>query len=501
MFKGTDGANKVELSFELSTEITDITGSYGVYPYTQTYAANSFGKGANVMVYASEDSNDTELFFRNACGYLVIKFYGEGTNVKNVKLTALNGVAKLAGPAAISLTSEGIPEVTMLDGTYPEVTLDCSNGGNGVALGTTKETATEFWFALPPGTIEGGIKITATDTDNNVFVKETKKDISIPRNQIQPMAALEFKNNGTGDYQLIYTRPEGETAPYDFGGSSDYENLKYFDQFITNHYYDSKKLTTLKLDRNLVPDYGIDADEEGFFSEIPSLKNVTLGNNVKTIGNRMFLETGITKITIPGSVDKIDLYAFYNCKSLESITFNASPNNTQLKIVQGFTAGESDLAPFYYSPLKKIDLDRQMHYIDDEGNDFTPDTWDEGIFAYDYWDDDDLNLTTTVKLGDNVTYISKFMFSCVRMTGCWIPKNVTMIDEGAFYYCRQLQSLSLGCTTPPALGEDVFEDCDAFYQINVPYRYQDTYKAHLQWKKVIEAHELNVYYWAGSESL
>lgn len=140
-----------------------------------------------------------------------------------------------------------------------------------------------------------------------------------------------------------------------------------------------------------------------------------------------------------------------------------------------------------------------MHYIDNEGKDFTPDTWDEGIFAYDYWNDN--SLTTTVSLGDNVTYISKYMFSCVRMTGCWIPKNVTKIDEGAFYYCKQLKSLSLGGTTPPALGEDVFKDCDAFYQINVPYRYQETYKAHSQWKEVIEDHELNVYYWAGSQSL
>lgn len=48
-------------------------------PAVQPYAENSFGLGANSMVAATENKSDMLLQFKNLCGYLVVKLYGNQT--------------------------------------------------------------------------------------------------------------------------------------------------------------------------------------------------------------------------------------------------------------------------------------------------------------------------------------------------------------------------------------------------------------------------------------
>ena len=61
-----------------TTKYDEATKSFNistVLPTTQSYAPNSFGCGANVMVAASDDnvSENEMLHFRNACGYFTVK--------------------------------------------------------------------------------------------------------------------------------------------------------------------------------------------------------------------------------------------------------------------------------------------------------------------------------------------------------------------------------------------------------------------------------------------
>ena len=90
-FKGKTGANNGTFSLVPSGELG--TGNaldriYAVYPYNemveitdegkislilpavQSYAENSFGRGANTMIAITENLEDTFLAFKNACGYL-----------------------------------------------------------------------------------------------------------------------------------------------------------------------------------------------------------------------------------------------------------------------------------------------------------------------------------------------------------------------------------------------------------------------------------------------
>ena len=183
----------------------DIDKIHVTYPAEQTYAANSFGRGANLMIATGDNSAGEMLYFRNACGYLVIKLYGN-TNVKNITLSPVNGVDKISGEATIVTDQNNIPMVTMSDEASSVVTLDCSNGGAGVALSADAANPTEFWFALPPVNFEGGVRIAVTDINGVVFTKQTTKPVNITRNNIQPMAPLEFVSNTPALNQIWYTK-------------------------------------------------------------------------------------------------------------------------------------------------------------------------------------------------------------------------------------------------------------------------------------------------------
>ena len=101
-FDGQTGDNSG--SFSTVVDNGFITGneldySYAVYPYAastsisntgvisltlpleQTYIAESFGPGANAMVAATEGNM---LLFKNLCGYLMLKLYGDGLSVSSL---------------------------------------------------------------------------------------------------------------------------------------------------------------------------------------------------------------------------------------------------------------------------------------------------------------------------------------------------------------------------------------------------------------------------------
>lgn len=208
-FDGETGANsgtfsKVESPFGTGNELNC---HYAVYPYAseitiseggvltailpaeQSYAANSFGLGANTMVAVTEGTDDTFLKFQNVGGYLKLQLYGDDITVKSITLTGNNN-EKLAGVATINPVYGQDPTISMDANAIENITLDC---GEGVKIGSTAETATAFWIVVPPTKFANGFEVTITDVDNNKITKSTSNDISIARNVIKPMEAIEVK--------------------------------------------------------------------------------------------------------------------------------------------------------------------------------------------------------------------------------------------------------------------------------------------------------------------
>ena len=157
-------------------------------PAIQTYRAHSFGPGANTMISATENNT---LVFKNLCGYLAFKLYGEGVTVKSIKLSG-NSDEPIAGSAVANATMDAPPTVVMGYLTTSIITLDC---GSGVELDSSSANYTEFWIVVPPITFSNGFNITVTDIYGGKYTKSTSQSITISRNHISRMAPLRADTN------------------------------------------------------------------------------------------------------------------------------------------------------------------------------------------------------------------------------------------------------------------------------------------------------------------
>ena len=349
-FEGETGANNG--SFDKITE-GEVLGSalsncYAVYPYAedtsinsdgvisftlptvQYYQPNSFGLGANTMVAVTANAYDNILRFKNACGYLKLKLYADDATVKSIELKGNKG-EKLAGGATITAIYDQTPVVAMSNGATTTITLDC---GDGVKLGNTKDSATQFWFVLPETTFEKGFAITVTDVNGGEYVKSTSNSVTIERNIIQPMAALkaEFKATKPANNEIWYTTTDGKKLDLD---------ADRFGATITSH-EERDGVWVVTFDKNLEM-LGKENSSNGAFESKSTLKSVVL----------------------PDGITKICIYSFYRCTSLESVVL---PVNLEYIGSQSFVATKlntinipaavTDIAykAFTNTPLKTVNV-------------------------------------------------------------------------------------------------------------------------------------------------
>lgn len=421
-------------------------GGYGMqvkFAQEQTYAPKSFGKGANIMVAPGSSNDDENLFFQHACGYLVIKLYGTGTNVSNITLTALGAGVKLSGEATLRvMQNQTVAFKQFADAAHNTVMLDCSNGGEGVALGADAEHATEFWFALPPVTITGGFEITMTDTEGYTFTKQTTKDIEITRRDIQPMAALEFiPHLELTPNRFFYTRSDGKTEPITF---DDYEEDQPFvasysdwgdlvDATITKHYY-AEKIGKFVIECD-APIIGIkDFAFRGSYNNGYFLTSVSLPSQLKVIGKQAFYTNRIQEIVIPSSVTLIKDRAL-RASGLNSITFLWSENPLQIRAYDGLLVPEdSGTGAFRDENLEYIYIDRNIEYTDEDGEENDDISAFLGLFT-------NRSTCTEVVIGPNMSTIPASMFAGVSIANLVIPGNITCIGRNNFYKSYSLEEI------------------------------------------------------------
>lgn len=224
-FTGENGANAGEftqVSQEAAGTGNTLPYNYAVYPYStetaisadgvlsvvlpaeQTYKADSFGPGANMMMAVSEDN---QLRFKNVGTYVSINLYGSDVAVKKITFRGNNG-EKLAGAASIQMV-DGLPALTMASENVSEtVTLICPD----VTVGADSEHATAFWFVLPPTKFTKGFTVTVEDSAGHLYVKSTANsvDFSGKRSIVTRMTAFECVALGFGLYPVF-----GEAYVYD----------------------------------------------------------------------------------------------------------------------------------------------------------------------------------------------------------------------------------------------------------------------------------------------
>ena len=181
-----------------------------------------------------------------------------------------------------------------------------------------------------------------------------------------------------------------------------------------------------------------------------SIHTITIGNKVTSIGDYAFYDCcgfGLRSITIPNSVTSIGNSAFRGCGWLTDITIPDSVTNI---------GNEA----FLLCRMTSITIPDSVTNIGDM------------VFGY-------CNFLTSINVNENNKMYSskdgvlfnkdKTTLICypAGITGSYsIPDNVTNIGDYAFYYCKNLTSITISdCVTN--IGSSAFDYCDNLADVNI----------------------------------
>ena len=248
-----------------------------------------------------------------------------------------------------------------------------------------------------------------------------------------------------------------------------------FDDYDSNPTYYAKDLY---INNELLTDVKIttaDSIKDYAFSKCQSIKSVEIGNNVTSIGEEAFYNTGIYNnnsnwdngvlyidnclikaksdvvkgsYTIKEGTRVISGSAFYYCSNLSSITI---PNSVTSIGYYAFEGCSGLTKVNYLGTVDKwVEIDFNSSYSNPTGyakdlyinNELLTDvkiTTADSIKGYAFYNCQSIK---SVEIGNNVTSIGSYAFSyCSGLTSVTIGESVTSIGKDAFYYCRGLTSV------------------------------------------------------------
>lgn len=523
-FAGEDGANSGKFNeineggFVTGSPL-DLTANYAIYPYDENITIteagvvsltlpavqeynhayeNSFGADANTMMAVTKNTSDNFLSFKNLCGYLKLKFYGEDVTVKSITVKGNNG-EKIAGKATVSMAYGGEPTITMGDDATDTLTIDC---GEGVALSNDAANPTTFWVVIPEITFEGGITIEVTDINDQTFSKQTTNAVPIENNFIQPMATLgaEFGPTEIPETWKIYytatTKIEIDSWNKDTFGAN----------IVSNEWDETTSQGVITFD-GAVSRIGNEA-----FRYCKDLTSIIIPNSVTMIGQSAFeYTTSLTYIDIPESVVTIANFAFWGCTGMQHISIPNSVNSMGELVFNNCTGellincnvpdqNSDQTNTFNLSKFTKVTIGNSVSRMGHNAflgcssleevhiSDIT--AWCGIVFVSQaatplfYAKNLYLNgvLVTDLVIPDNVVEIGSYAFyRCLSLTSISIHENITSIGKSAFRDCGSITSVYCKPTTPPAINYyDSYYDEGSFpfnneMKIYVPREAYDDY--------------------------
>lgn len=330
----------------------------------------------------------------------------------------------------------------------------------------------------------------------------------------------QLNDNEIGEYMFCETNlgeiilPDnivaiGRSAFYSLEGTTDFpfqtidipEGVAYIGEYAFNN-CDYLKSVTLPSTLKSIENYtfnqcenlsnvdlgGVEHIGQRAFEKCKSLTNIELSENIKTLDYRCFAESGLTSISIPGSVTSFgneltENYGntFYGCTSLQTAVlpenmteiptsmFNVCRQLKSVNIPQGVTRIR-DAAFRECNALSEIilsDVLETIGYATFQGCGFKTITLPETLTSIGEFAFSSCSSLTSIILPPNLTQIAAHTFSsCTSLTDITFPSNLTLIGEGAFSRTG-LKEITIPASVG-AIGRGCFSGCNSLEAVYFP---------------------------------
>ena len=247
-------------------------------------------------------------------------------------------------------------------------------------------------------------------------------------------------------------------------------------------FYNCPNLSSVTI--NSVINIGFEA-----FRKCTSLKSITLPQTITGIGTFTFAGSGLTSITIPGSVKQLSNEAFNGCtllrtatleEGVETIGSNAFTGCEELTVINiASTVTSIGSYAFNICPkLATVTFAGAAPQLNSLGQSAFQSC--EALTSINIPD----NVTTlatrtfnlcaklaSVKLPKHLESIGQYAFQeCAELSELDIPESVTKIDDYAFNKCTKLTTVTFSGQTPllNSIGANAFYGCQKLANITLP---------------------------------
>jgi hypothetical protein len=375
------------------------------------------------------------------------------------------------------------PKFTLTLSDSSIVTAECDS----TSAVTSGEVATQYSGSVISAEIGDCVNKIETFTFINCY---SLSSITIP-DSVTNIGSSVFRNC-TGLTSVTIPNSVTAIGGGAFGGCSGLTSIE-IPTGVTNigerTFEDCSGLTSVTISANIT-NIGTEA-----FERCSKLKNVTIPNNVATIGQSAFWYcTKLTACTIGTSITNISRWAFYACTSLTSITCLATTPPTLGADVFAYT----NSCPIYV-PCESVSAYQAAEGWSDYASRIQalPTPGDStGKYTYYYGNrkekafcneisaitgNHSSSTANKLEIGNCVTSIGAGVFSGLTVaTSITISSTITSIGDNAFKDCPQMSIIIVNGTTPPTLGNNVFDGTNNC-PIQVPCGYASTYRAASGW--------------------
>ena len=223
---------------------------------------------------------------------------------------------------------------------------------------------------------------------------------------------------------------------------------------------------------------------EGIIFEVPSnvekieayafygnetIKELTVGNSVKEIGEYAFAKSLITTLVFDADMDTVPARAFNSCEKLASITLGASIEKIGEYAFSGIGITEyeipaqiTEIGKYSFSKCEKLTsivIPSTLKTVTEASfyscTSLESITFGDGVQKIGKSAFSSCTSLKSVKIGVGVTAIDGYAFNgCTSLMEIYIPILVTTVGEGAFYKCPETGEIRCEASEQPSGWND-----------------------------------------------